>query len=90
MVNRQDVFGAGIVGLLIEFVLHGGEFIISLLGFLAMNVDLLLPLLTTLQSWIAPEIAWLDASLINNVVLAVALLYIGVLLARLYNRYTND
>jgi hypothetical protein len=88
--RRQDLLGAGLVGLLIEVLVHSGEFIVAVLAMLTSNVDLLLPLLSTLQNFIAPELAWLDAAAINQAVLVVALLYVGVILARLAQRLNND
>jgi hypothetical protein len=88
--RRVDLLGAGVVGLLVDLLVHSGEFVVAVLGFLAINVDLLLPLLTTLQNFIAPELAWIDAALINRAVLVIAFLYVGVMLARLTQRYKND
>jgi hypothetical protein len=88
--RRQDLLGAGVVGLLIDLLVHSGEFLLALGGFFAWNIDLILPMLTTLGGRIAPRLTWLDQDLINQLVLAAAVLYLVVLLVRISRRWNNE
>ena len=66
--------------------LAGGAGVFAVVDWAVANVDLLLPLVTTLQARIAPKVGRLDRSLLNNVILALSVLFVLVTAARIVRR----
>jgi len=73
-----------------DLVLNSGEFVGLVVGWVTSNADLLLPIFSTLRGQIAPRVEWLPTGLLDKLVLAFAVLFLGILGYRLLKRTFGD
>ncbi|UWG47041.1 hypothetical protein HSRCO_0747 [Halanaeroarchaeum sp. HSR-CO] len=88
--NQKDtLLGGGAVGLLLDATLNSFDLLLGSFDLLLGSVDLLYPMVIV-GSRIAPALDWLDESLMTDLMLVVASLYLLHLTLRLKRRYTNE
>lgn len=80
----------GVVALLLDVFLAGGDLILTFLVYLLLSIGDLLPILSVASAYIAPELEWLDRSLLETALFVVALIYVGVLIARLLTNFQKN
>jgi len=86
MGRLKPLAALGGAGSLVGHYLFNGAGVFALADWVMVNIDLLLPLATTLQHRIAPKVGWLDQSLLNQVILALSVVFILVTVTRLARR----
>lgn len=85
MDNLRPLAALGGLVTVVGSLLNFGS-VITLADWAVSNLDLLLPLFTTMQGQIAPRVGWLDRSVLNSVVLALSVLLVLVKAARIGRR----
>ncbi len=90
----KDVFralgGGGSLALVVDAVIGSGKLALVLAEFLFGNIDMLLAMFAAVSGHIAPRVDWLPAGLVNNLVLALAGLYVLVIVGRLVKRWNDE
>jgi len=85
-----DVKQGGAVGTVLaavgDLVLNSGEFVSFIVSWVVGNIDLLLPMFSTLRSQIAPRVSWLPAGVMDKLVFGAACLFLLILAYRLVKR----
>jgi len=82
--------GGGVVAVVVDAVAGSGHLAMLMVDFLVGNVDLFLTLFTVLSGRLAPRIEWLPEGFLNKVVLALAALYVLVVVGRIVNRWNDE
>ena len=91
MANLKHGGAAGtVVAVVGDLFLHGGEFVSLLVSWVVGNVDLLLPMLSTVRGQIAPRVAWLPTRALDKALFAAAVLFLLILAYRLVKRTVRD
>ncbi len=89
-----DVKHGGAVGTVLatvgDLVLNSGEFVGLVVSWFVSNIDLLLPMFSTLRARIAPEVAWLPAGVLDKLVFGLGVLFLLILAYRLVKRTVRD
>lgn len=82
--------GGGGAAVVVETVVGTGQFIALFADFILANVELFLPLVSTIANRLAPELEWLPEDLMSKIVLLLAVVYVAVTLGRIVNNWNND
>ncbi|WP_128478341.1 hypothetical protein [Halorussus pelagicus] len=86
MDRLKPLAALGGVGSVVGHYVLNGAGVFALADWVMVNIDLLLPLATTLQHRIAPNVGWLDQSLLNQVILALSVVFVLVTVMRIARR----
>lgn len=72
--------------IVVDVIMFGGDVLVSFL----LSLGDVIPILSLASAYVAPQLAWLSSSAISTALFVIALLYIGVSVARLFGVGGND
>lgn len=73
-----------------DALLMGGDTVLALLGTLLLSLGDILPILSMMSAYVAPQLDWLNSGTVDTVLLLTALLLVGVQIGQLINRGSNS
>lgn len=76
--KEYPIFG-GIAAVMVDLVAFGGDFLVSML----LSVGDVIPILSMLGAYVAPEVDFIPESTVSTLLFVAALIYIGVSVGRL-------
>lgn len=83
--GKGGAFGS-LLTVFADLVFNSGELLGLLVSLLVENIDVLLPMLSTLRSQIAPQVDAVPTDAFDKLVFAVAVLFVLVMASRLVKR----
>ena len=86
---KDGLLGGGALGVLADATLNSADLIFGSFDLVMGSVDLLYPAMAVLAR-IAPSVGWLDQTLVTDLMVAIAMLYLVHLINRLRQRLKND
>lgn len=88
MDNLRELGGpaGGFAAIVVGLAHNGGALLASSVDWVFATVDLWLPLASTVANVVAPRVAFVDEGVANQVLLAVATVFLLVLVTRIYRR----
>lgn len=78
-VREIPIIGA-VAAIVVDVVAFGGDLVFSLL----LSMGDVIPILSMLSAYVAPQVTWIPRGVVSTLLMVAALLYIGVLVARLF------
>jgi hypothetical protein len=78
-VREIPIVGA-VAAIVVDVFAFGGDLLVSFL----LSMGDVIPILSMLSAYVAPEVAWIPKGAVSTALMVAALLYIGVLVARLF------
>ena len=75
------------LAVILDLVLASGDIVIGAVVFLVVSLGDILPILSVISAYVAPEVAWISESAVSTLILAVALLYVGYQVAKLLGNW---
>ncbi|MFW5905850.1 MAG: hypothetical protein ACOCUO_03305 [archaeon] len=86
---KDGLIGSGALGVLADATLNGADLIFGSLDLVMESIDLLYPATVALNQ-LAPNVGWIDQTLVTDVMVVIALLYLVHLVNRLRKRLKNN
>jgi hypothetical protein len=77
---REIPIVGGVVAIVVDVVAFGGDLLIKL----SLSMGDVIPILSMVSAYVAPQVAWIPKGTVSTLLMVAALLYIGVLVARLF------
>lgn len=90
MMKKEHGAVGAVIAVVGDLFLHSGEFVSLVFSWVIGNVDLLLPMVSTLRGQIAPRVGWLPKHALDKMLFALAVLFLLVLGYRLVKRTVQD
>lgn len=66
-----------------DLLLSGGDVVVSFLVFMLLSIGDLLPVVSALSAYVAPQVEWIPSGSVETLLMAFALLYVGINLGQL-------
>lgn len=88
--SLRAIGGGGSVAIVVDALVGTGKFAMVLADFFLGNIEMFIALVATLSGRLAPQLAWLPEGALNKVVLALAAIYVFVIVGRLANAWTDE